>query len=65
MNLYGEQSLVNLINHKGHEKPVKDAFEKYMAEVWHTAIARPRNPVERCILGQHAESQIRILRLPQ
>ena len=36
MNLYGEQSLVNLINHKGHEKPVKDAFEKYMAEVWHT-----------------------------
>ena len=34
LNLYGEQSLVNLINHKGHEQPVKEAFEKYMAEVW-------------------------------
>ncbi len=33
LNLYGGQSLVNLVNHKGHEKPVKEAFEKYMAEV--------------------------------
>ena len=32
-NLYGEHSLVNLVNHKGHEKPVKEAFEKYMVEV--------------------------------
>ena len=32
-NLYGETSLVNLVNHKGHEKPVKETFEKYMAEV--------------------------------
>ncbi|KAI0762688.1 SacI homology domain-containing protein [Fomes fomentarius] len=32
LNLYGGQSLVNLVNHKGHEKPVKEAFEKYMAE---------------------------------
>ncbi|KAI0735477.1 SacI homology domain-containing protein [Earliella scabrosa] len=32
LNLYGSQSLVNLVNHKGHEKPVKEAFEKYMAE---------------------------------
>ncbi|OBZ79081.1 Uncharacterized protein C19F5.03 [Grifola frondosa] len=30
--LYGEQSLVNLVNHKGHEKPVKEAFERYITE---------------------------------
>ena len=33
LNLYGSQSLVNLVNHKGHEKPVKEAFEKYMTQV--------------------------------
>ncbi|KAL0950766.1 hypothetical protein HGRIS_007534 [Hohenbuehelia grisea] len=33
VNTYGENSLVNLVNHKGHEKPVKDAFERYVAEV--------------------------------
>ena len=33
LNLYGSQNLVNLVNHKGHEKPVKEAFEKYMNEV--------------------------------
>ncbi|RPD81689.1 hypothetical protein L226DRAFT_527952 [Lentinus tigrinus ALCF2SS1-7] len=32
LNLYGEQSIVNLVNHKGHERPVKEAFEKYIAE---------------------------------
>lgn len=30
---YGAASLVNLINHKGHEKPIKEAYEKYMAKV--------------------------------
>jgi len=30
---YGPQSLVNLINQKGHEKPVKDAYERYVAEL--------------------------------
>ncbi|KAJ3499855.1 hypothetical protein NLJ89_g10049 [Agrocybe chaxingu] len=30
---YGPQSLVNLVNHKGHEKPVKDAYERYIAEL--------------------------------
>lgn len=33
VTLYGEQRLVNLINHKGHEKPVKDAYERYVSEV--------------------------------
>lgn len=31
--LYGNQSLVNLVNQKGHEKPVKEAYERHMAEV--------------------------------
>lgn len=31
--LYGEQTLVNLVDQKGHEKPVKEAYERYVAEV--------------------------------
>jgi hypothetical protein len=31
---YGEQALVNLVNQKGYEKPVKDAYERYVAKVW-------------------------------
>ncbi|KAJ7139757.1 SacI homology domain-containing protein [Mycena epipterygia] len=30
---YGEQALVNLVNRKGHEQPVKEAYERYMAQV--------------------------------
>jgi hypothetical protein len=30
---YGEQALVNLVNQKGYEKPVKDAYERYVAKV--------------------------------
>lgn len=30
---YGSQHIVNLVNQKGYEKPVKDAFERYIAEV--------------------------------
>lgn len=30
---YGTQTLVNLIKQKGHEKPVKDAYERYVDEV--------------------------------
>ncbi|KAI0080005.1 hypothetical protein K474DRAFT_1616227 [Panus rudis PR-1116 ss-1] len=33
MALYGEQSLVNLVNHKGHEQPVKEAYERYVSEL--------------------------------
>ena len=33
VSLYGEQSLVNLVNQKGHEKPVKEAYERYVAQV--------------------------------
>ncbi|KAI0662534.1 SacI homology domain-containing protein [Cubamyces menziesii] len=32
VNLYGQQAIVNLVNHKGHEKPVKEAFEKYIEQ---------------------------------
>lgn len=30
---YGGQSLINLVNHKGHEAPVKEAYEQKVAEV--------------------------------
>jgi hypothetical protein len=33
VSLYGEQSLVNLVNQKGYEKPVKEAYERYVAQV--------------------------------
>lgn len=33
VSLYGEQHLVSLVNHKGHEQPVKEAYEKYIAQV--------------------------------
>ena len=31
--LYGNQFLVNLVNQKGYEKPVKEAYEQHVAEV--------------------------------
>ncbi|KDR84844.1 hypothetical protein GALMADRAFT_107223 [Galerina marginata CBS 339.88] len=31
--LYGSSSLVNLVNIKGYEKPVKEAFERHVAEL--------------------------------
>ncbi|KAH7929386.1 inositol phosphatidylinositol phosphatase [Leucogyrophana mollusca] len=31
--LYGEQSLINLVNQKGHEQPVKEAYERAVAQV--------------------------------
>ena len=33
VNLYGEQNLVNMVNHKGYEKPIKEAYEKYFEQV--------------------------------
>ncbi len=30
---YGDQSLVSLVNQKGREKPVKEAYERYITEV--------------------------------
>lgn len=42
VSLYGEQSLVNLVNQKGYEKPVKDAYEKHIAEASGThSLSRP------------------------
>lgn len=31
--IYGQQSLVNLVNQKGYEKPVKEAYERQITEV--------------------------------
>ena len=30
---YGPQILVNLVNSKGHEKPVKDAYERHVGQL--------------------------------
>ena len=32
-DIYGESNLVNLVNQKGHEKPIKEAFETYVEKV--------------------------------
>jgi len=32
-DIYGNLAMVNLINQKGHEKPVKDAYERHIAQV--------------------------------
>jgi hypothetical protein len=31
--LYGGQNLVSLVNHNGYEQPIKEAYEKYVAQV--------------------------------
>ncbi|THV06057.1 hypothetical protein K435DRAFT_572701, partial [Dendrothele bispora CBS 962.96] len=31
---YGTQTLVSLVNHKGHEKPVKESYEDYVAKLY-------------------------------
>ena len=33
VKIYGEQTLVNLIDHKGYEQPVKEVYEKYFNQV--------------------------------
>jgi hypothetical protein len=33
VSLYGDQNLVNLVDQKGYEKPVKEAYERYAAKV--------------------------------
>ncbi|KAK1229807.1 Phosphoinositide phosphatase sac1 [Marasmius sp. AFHP31] len=32
-SIYGNQTLVNLVNHKGHEKPVKEAYERIVEQL--------------------------------
>ncbi|ESK98224.1 phosphoinositide phosphatase [Moniliophthora roreri MCA 2997] len=31
--IYGLQTLVNLVNHKGHERPVKEAYERHVEQL--------------------------------
>ncbi|KAJ4476661.1 SacI homology domain-containing protein [Lentinula aciculospora] len=33
VSTYGPQTLVNLVNHKGHEKPVKDGYERWVGQL--------------------------------
>lgn len=44
VQIYGDTSLVSLINHKGHEKPVKEAFEQGVIQVRaeHTSIPQTK-----------------------
>lgn len=44
--IYGQQSLVNLVNMKGHEKPIKEAYERHIVEVRSV----PRNRLQPDIL---------------
>lgn len=32
VRLYGSQHIVNLVNHIGHEKPIKEAYERHVAQ---------------------------------
>ncbi|KAF8649823.1 hypothetical protein AX16_005588 [Volvariella volvacea WC 439] len=38
VSTYGDQVLVNLVNQKGYEKPVKDAYESYIRELNHPKV---------------------------
>ena len=44
VKIYGEQTLVNLVNHKGYEQPVKEAYEKYFSQVEITCRNIPLSP---------------------
>jgi len=33
VDTYGDQTLVNLVNQNGYERPVKEAYERFVAEV--------------------------------
>ncbi|KAJ7630572.1 SacI homology domain-containing protein [Roridomyces roridus] len=33
VSTYGEQALVNLVNRKGYEQPVKEAYERYVSQI--------------------------------
>ncbi|KAJ7462751.1 SacI homology domain-containing protein [Mycena galericulata] len=33
VSIYGDQALVSLVNRKGHEKPVKEVYERYIAQL--------------------------------
>ena len=43
VSIYGKQALVNLVNQKGHERPLKEAYEQYLAQV------RPMTRVSRLL----------------
>jgi hypothetical protein len=59
---YGSQSLINLVNQKGREQPVKEAYESAVSKVrcHYTASA-----FYRCVLGGIPGRKVSILRLPQ
>lgn len=60
--VYGNQSLVNLVNQKGHEKPVKEAYERYVAEVCMLLMLYYMLLIH--VLAGPTWSQVSIFRLP-
>lgn len=60
VSTYGEQTLVNLINQKGYERPVKDAYERYLAQVCHVAKAFMFPSVKFVCTGEPPQGPIRV-----
>lgn len=63
VSLYGEQILVNLVNQKGHEQPVKEAYERFVSKVRQSIILLCFHIYEISV-AQSLKSTIRILRFP-
>lgn len=61
VSLYGEQILVNLVNQKGHERPIKEAYERFIAQVCHLTRAMHLR-IHATLLAPPLQSAIRILR---
>lgn len=62
VSLYGDQSLVNLVDQQGHEKPLKEAYERYLVKV--SVFKSTVTTVADRLLGQRASSQISVFRFP-
>lgn len=60
VQLYGDTSLVSLVNHKGHEKPLKEAYEHEVAQVIHL-YSDTRLTLTNVTAAQSAQSTLPIL----
>ena len=65
VEIYGQQNLVSLVNQKGYEKPIKEAYEKYMAmvsQVVHQLLSYETNKI--CVSDGPTDCEIRPFRFP-
>ena len=58
---YGELSLVNLVNQVGHEKPVKEAYERYLAQVRSHSYTCTHGVCSEALLDQAVPGSVRVL----